>query len=395
MRVALVEWTQGGHHELHLRTAAGALADWGAEVWIFYPEPAAILEEIKSTCPRVHDRVKAFGLQPHHSLASSTRAQIGYVGRWLTVRNAIQQAERAQGERCDFVFLMYMDEFMVSSVPTSLLDLLFPYPWGGICMQPLYRLQDTLGKRPEFLRRDHFFRSHHFRGAMPLDEGAVDWLEKRFKRPFVPMPEYGDMAEPDLESPIVRDLLKQAGGRAIVGAYGVLAKRKGILTLLRAAAQLEDLPIIFALAGKLASETYSSSELREIEARIADLGSRCFYRPEKIATDSEFSGLVAASSILYIAYVDWVFSSGLQSIAAQFDVSSIVANTGIMGERAEKHKIGLAINPREPAEAAAAIRRLLSEKLPNEGFESYRRQHRIAAFRTDLCRFVQLAARIA
>ena len=388
MRIALIEWTQGGHHELHLKTAATALASAGHEVWILHPQPALIRDEILATLPELADRLKPYALEPQGRLVESRDARLKIAGKWLSVRRALRALDTTAP--FDLVFFMFLDEFLAPLISIFWLDSAFRFPWAGIYMQPLFRLQASkLGRRREFFRRDHLLRSRCFKGAMVLDEASIPWLQERFSRSFVAMPEYGDIAEPDLQAQAVQELLAFAGGRPIIGAFGSLSKRKGLLNLLRAAPRIGGKDAVIAIAGNLETSTFSPSELLEIDMATVGLGNRCWYRPGPIPSDGAFSALMSVSSVCYIAYEGWVFSSGLQSIAAQFGVPCVVANTGIMAERAESFHTGLAIDPSSPDAAAAAIRSLLTEKLPLEGFKRYSAQHTIEAFRTTLCDFVE------
>ena len=160
------------------------------------------------------------------------------------------------------------------------------------------------------------------------------------------------------------------------------------LTWLRAAPKVGGAEFVVAIAGKLERSTFTPEELAEIELATAALGDRCWYRPDPIPTDAAFSGLITVASVVYIAYEDWVFSSGLQSIAGHFNVPTIVANTGVMAERATTFQVGLAIDPTSPQEAAEAIRELLSEKPKPDGFARFNKEHETEAFKASLCSFV-------
>ena len=216
---------------------------------------------------------------------------------------------------------------------------------------------------------------------MVLDEAAIPWLAARFSRPFIAMPEYGDIAEPDLAAFQVRELLEFAKGRPIVGAFGSLSKRKGVLTLLRAAPNLKHRDCVIAIAGKVDASTFTREELAEIDLVTSALGDRCWYRPGPIDGDGAFSALLSSASVVYIAYQDWVFSSGLQSIAAHYRVPCVVAESGIMADRANAYRTGRTIDPGDPSAAAAAIDALLDERLPEAGFAAYDAIHTIDAFR--------------
>jgi len=364
------------------------LASAGHEVWILYLQPALIRDEILATQPELADRLKPHALEPQGRLVQSRDPRLRIAGKWLSVRRALGALDETSP--FDLVFFLFLDEFLAPLISTVWLDSAFRYRWAGIYMQPLYRLQSSkLGRRREFFRRDHLLRSLRFKGAMVLDEASIPWLKERFNRPFVAMPEYGDIAEPDLQAPVVQELLAFANGRPIVGAFGSLSKRKGLMTLLRAVPRVSGIDFVVAIAGKLETSTFSPEELVEIEMATSGLGDKCWYRPEPIPTDGAFSGLMSVSSVCYIAYDDWVFSSGLQSIAAQFGVPSVAANTGVMAERAESFGTGLTIDPKSPDAAAASIQRLLTQKLPDDGFAKYNAQHRIEAFRSALCDFVE------
>jgi glycosyltransferase involved in cell wall biosynthesis len=391
VRIALVDAIQGGHHELHLKTAARALAEAGHEVWLLYPEPEVLKAEIIAGKPELSDLIRGAALQRLAESKIGHRLRLTYTAKWKAVAKALREVE-SDGKRFDLAFFMYLDAYLCSLLPITWLDRAFKYKWAGIYMQPLFRMRGTsMARRPGFLTRDHLLHSHHFNGAMALDESSLPWLKDRFGKPFVAMAEYGNIAIPDLEAAIVKELVAFAAGRPIVGLFGALAKRKGVLTLLRAAKFLENTDCVFAIAGKLASQSFSPEELEELNNLTATLSSKCFYRPQNIETDAAFSALMSISSVCYIAYEDWVFSSGLQSIAAEFDVPAVVADSGVMGERVNHFGTGITIDPTSPEEAAEAIKTLLSKKLPPDGFATYRAQHRIEAFEKDLCALVAAA----
>ncbi|MHB8637623.1 MAG: glycosyltransferase [Fimbriimonadaceae bacterium] len=388
MRVALIEWTQGGHHEIYLKVAATALCDAGHEVWIFHPEPDQICDEILAERPELSECLKPAVLSPQGRLVRNRDPRLHIAGKWLSVRRALGVLEGML--EFDLVFFMFLDEFLAPLISTVWLDSAFRYPWAGLIMQPLFRLQDTkLGRRPEFLRRDHLLRSVRFAGGVALDEGAVPWLRERFDRPFEPVPDFGDFAAPDGQDPMVRELVAFANGRPIVGAFGSLAKRKGILNLLRAAPLLAPSDCVFAIAGVVARATFTPQELAEIDMATSALGDRCWFRPAPIPTDAAFSGLISVASVVYIAYEEWVFSSGLQSVAGYCGVPVIVADNGVMADRATTYQIGLTINPTSPEEAATAIRKLLAEPPPPERYADFNAGHQTEAFRSGLCAFVE------
>jgi len=202
------------------------------------------------------------------------------------------------------------------------------------------------------------------------------------------MPEYGDIADPDLQAPVVKELQAFADGRPIVCALGSLSRRKGILNLVRAAAKIKDRDFVVAIAGKLESTTFSPEELVELDVATTGLGDRCWYRPEPIDGDGAFAALMSLASAAYLAYEDWVFSSGLQSIAARFEVPCIVADAGIMADRARDYGIGLTIAPTNPDQAAEAIQELLAGKPSGARFADYCRVHSKEQFEQTLCNFV-------
>lgn len=372
---------------MHLRTAAAALAEAGHEVWVLFPEADRIKQEIVAQRSDLADRIKPYLLVPSGRLVRSRDPRVRIAGKWQSVRRAVEAVNTSA--HVDLVFFMYLDEFMAPLLSRRWLDATFRFPWAGIYMQPLYRLQNaSLGKRPEWLRRDHLLRSRRFRGAMVLDEASIPWLTERFGRRFVPMPEYGDMAEPDREAPEVKELLAFAKGRPIIGAFGSLSKRKGLLTLLRAAPRFANRDFVIAIAGSLASQTFAPEELVELEVATTGLGDRCWYRPNPIGSDAAFSALLSVSSVVYIAYEDWVFSSGLQSIAAQYHVPTVVANVGIMADRATKYGTGRIIDPTDADEAAAAVDVLLSNPPAVGAYEPYNKLHTIDAFRRTVCDLV-------
>ena len=197
MRIALVEWTQGGHHEIYLRTAASALASAGHEVWILHPEPEKVFCDVVQERPELAGKLKPFVLKPASRLIAASDARLRYMGKWRSVLKALRQIDvLEQPKTFDLVFFMFVDEFLAPLILPTWLDSTFPYAWAGLYMQPLFRLQETdAGRRPEMLRRDHLLRSRRFKGAVALDEASVPWLRERFSRPFEAIADFGDFAE--------------------------------------------------------------------------------------------------------------------------------------------------------------------------------------------------------
>ena len=171
----------------------------------------------------------------------------------------------------------------------------------------------------------------------------------------------------------------------MVGLLGVLGRRKGVLTFLRAMRQLDPAKCFFLLAGQLEERerrTYTAEELRELDELLREAAGRdnALVWLGHIETEAEFNALIESCTMVYLAYGSHVHSSGLLGKAAHFRKLVIAPNRGCMAERTSRYAMGLWIRPDSAADTVQAIETLCrpaeqARRLAQAWFEGYLAVH--------------------
>jgi glycosyltransferase involved in cell wall biosynthesis len=179
----------------------------------------------------------------------------------------------------------------------------------------------------------------------------------------LPDPSVYDLYEPCEVLAEGMDISESIAGRRVFLLFGALGRRKGILTVLDALAQVPapiGRKICVILAGKVSPE---------IEDRIGK-----FFQGKKKTTcngidvllldrylsNEELRWLVDASDILLAPYIDFVGSSGVLLWAAGAEKPVIAPNYGLLGALVNRYALGEALDTTDSGALAEAMERFVS-----------------------------------
>jgi hypothetical protein len=392
--IALVEPFWIGHPETQLRLFTEALLrQEGRRILVLCQYPEAILSWVRIHHPGKVDRCFAApfsfcdnrGTYPGANLAS-----------WARAHQSLIEAERSYGFTVDKVFITWLDPF-IGNDPTTTAALM-PRPWVGLYLFPSHlRKLTPLSRliRPVRLVEDKtFMKNPHCHGVAVLDEGVTKPLKSIVPGARVhTLPDVADMTLPETLSPLTGTLQQKAAGRPIIGLLGVLGRRKGTLSFLRAIDKLNPDQYFFLLAGRLGSierNTYGrdKDELESLLA-IAKKRENVLLHLEHIETEAAFNSLTLACSVLYMAYEQHDHSSGILSKAAYFKKLVIAPDRGCVAERVRKFRLGVTIPAGSVMHAASAMRELchgpsLADHLTAARFGDYHAIHNSDRLETSL-----------
>lgn len=358
----LVDGYDDGHHQTHHRNYARAALDMGWRVVELLPEPDGLQRWLAAERPDALSRVR---LQPftHPQPTSPSwrlRNVIKPVKTWHAAADAVAEAVARTGWEPDLVFFNWLDSFIVgvSPVVPPVLPAIFPYRWSGVFFHPWHLRIPDGPTRGESVASERMLRARGCPGVAVLDGGIARALEKNIGKPVVTFPDETDCDMPDQPSELARKAREAANGRRIIGLMGVLSKRKGVSSLLAAALQAKDRPWFFVFAGALDEglrATYTAEELAIIDAAIAGAYPNVWFHPARIADEREFNAIVEACDVLFAAYELFAHSSGIVTKAGIFEKPVIVSPGYCMAEVVREYRLGLAIDPHEPAQVLQAI----------------------------------------
>ena len=146
---------------------------------------------------------------------------------------------------------------------------------------------------------------------------------------------------------------------------GEINAQKGVWKLLDALRRLapeESSRICVAIVGRAeaAFEERLASHLETLAASTPVIALR---RAEYV-DDSELSDWFVAADVVLVPYLHHVRVSGILLLAAAHRKPVITAAQGFLGRLTRKYRLGLTIDPRDPAELARAITSFLGETPP-------------------------------
>ena len=370
MRVFLVNPLTSGHNETYTRSYRNAFLALGATVITLYPDPPRIAgEHPESPVIKIPELDWAEIRSPaEYHLATVLR-------RWSAVKTALNNAGYTP-QSDDLFFFVWLDSYLYRShgwrslfgpLDSHLFSLLhrsiFPYSWSGLYISPKYLRSGPLPPRIQrSFRPDLLFRSPGCQGVSLLDEGVVDSLRQR--NPHIrawPSPDFCDVSLPDSPGEAIRALTAYARGCPIVGLFGQIDKRKGVLTLLDWAEQMAGENVCFALCGPLQVASFSAAELRRIRDYELHPRPNVYVCLKPIPDEPQFNELVVASSIIFLTYFNFRHSSNLLTKAAFFQRPVIACEEHCIGERVRAFHLGAAVPAHALARGPALIMELLDE----------------------------------
>ena len=162
-------------------------------------------------------------------------------------------------------------------------------------------------------------------------------------------PDFADTELPEVEPPLIKNVLAKANGRKIIGNLGAITKRKAIINLFETALSDGGKDYFFLFAGQLVLESFTSGEKDIVLKYLYNTPENCFVFAERIPEESVFNGLVRISSVLTLLYGDFPFSSNLLAKAANFQKLVIGSKDAeCIRRRVEEFKLGLLISDCRP-----------------------------------------------
>jgi hypothetical protein len=305
--------------------------------------------------------------------------------RWWRTSRCLEAAEQRTGWHSGLVFFPYLDNFLRGLPSHTAPEVLLGRPWSG-----LYFRNQHLGWPPNgpvtALRRlakgDHALRS---RSALPsvgvLDERFDFPLEELTGRSSLHFPDITDETTPQRQIALAQHITRLAAGRPIVGLIG-LEKRKGLITMLRAARKFAPEQAFFAAARPFHRETFTDDELEWIRAEARQLESSVFvdFRGDRLPDGEQFNSVFQTFDIAWAAYENFTGSSNTLTKAAVFEKPVLATAGECVGQRVLDFQLGLCIEQGSASMAATALSALLRRQ-DLEGrplacrFADYRRAH--------------------
>jgi glycosyltransferase involved in cell wall biosynthesis len=361
----------------------------GYQVVSFFPEPDEVRRWVALHCPEYIQQFHAFKVQepetPKLPIIGKLPQPVFTLFRWIDTATVIRKASSKIGCKPDLVFLCWLDNYLSNYLNHHIIERIFPYSWSGLYFHPnnLQFKQHVLPILGTPLTHHAVAQSSRCYGIALLNEIEATKLQDKIKNPVFIFPDITDDSLPDENYVVVQKIRSQAGNRKIVGLFGLLSKRKGLLTLLEVAQKSVNKNWFFVFAGKLSQVDLLPEEVTKIKNIVESKPNNCFFHFESIPEGEKFNALINISDVLFAAYENFPSSSNILTKAAVFEKPVIVSDGFCIGERAKKFQLGLTIPQGDVSKCIEALSDLFDHAQLKPDFEGYKRLHSVEQLRTE------------
>lgn len=377
--VSLIDPLWIGHHPMYFTQFTESFLRCGARVIGLCPEPEAALTNLRHSlgdgnADLIAERVVFAKLPTGKRSFFNGRFEgdpARTFARWRHASETLAKAESSTGRRADLVYFPYLDSYLRFLPFPQIPDALLHRPWSGLYLRNHHHGEsDSLSKSLRMLAKgDAILKSRFCRNVGVLDERFIPAMERLTGQEITAYPDVTQGGLPEKPYELGETIRLKASGRGIVGMIG-LERRKGFLTMLRAAAlaRLTDSPFYFVCAGVHHRGEFSTEELVEIDAAIQGIADGSITNlhfdrtAERIPSESDYNSLFSSFDIAWAAYESFQGSSGTLSKAALFEKPCIATRGECIGQRVERYRMGITIPEADPAAALAALPHLAALK---------------------------------
>ena len=391
--IVLLDPHRIGHHLMYLRLFSKILLELGHSVIAFCPEPENLTQWISVHCSEQAANLHVFQMQEiapaEIPLLGRLPQPFNVVARWRQAAATVKIVRARLGRDPDLVLIGWLDAYLSSYLPPWLLDRIFSYPWAGLYFKARLPFGSLALQKQGWGNFHTALNTRHCCGVGVLDEEIERMLQHQSYSPIITFPDITDESEPDRSFALVQQLQQQAQGRKIIGLFGALSKRKGLLTLLEVARRSQAQPWLFAFVGKLSIYGLSTEEQAQIHAIVQAQPENCFFHLELIPDEPQYNALVETCDILFAAYEDFPYSSNMLTKAALFKKPVIASEEFCVGERVRQFRLGYTIPQGNVDQCIEALHNLSQEldlDLINlqPDFGGYRQHHSVDQVRISL-----------
>lgn len=399
--IALIDPVWLGHHKTYFIAFVHALVAVGARVLGACPHPAEV-EFLSELYPGMVFIGKLIDPGGSKILPGRDYDPLLTHQRWVNARRALRSLEKKHDIKAQLVFFAWLDSYLRFMSSPRLARSLIGLPWSGLYFRSQHLrtggIKSVLAKR---LRGDFLLRSANCRAVAVVDEEMVGTIEKFAAKRVMTFPDITDETAGNPQHPLARTVRDMAAGRRIIGMIG-LEKRKGFLTLLRAAQLAKQLgkPWFFAFAGRVYWGTLDEAETTWLRELLQDPPDNIYLDPEagQVPDGEAYNGLAGEFDIFFAAYITALFDSSSNTLtkAAFLRKPVIVSKGSCLEERARDFSLGIPIKDTDHEACVQAIELLLQGKNEqgadlNPKFREYHDRHSHERLRCCMKELVSLA----
>jgi glycosyltransferase involved in cell wall biosynthesis len=345
--VVLLEPVLTGHHAGYLAAFIDGFIELGCRVDVLCPNIQGYEEHFDKFESDVCFYEFEFSLGTKGSKWELRKEVRDYL-KILSVK--IGDIEKEHGIHVDLLYFCMIDSLMGKTLFSWDIEQCLPYSFSGLYFHPVhFRLPIKFERfRVGPFKIDAPLDARNCKGFMLLDDAVAEQYIAKGANAFS-MPDFSINDELTKNCTISEEIKNLANGRKIICLIGSQQKRKGLLSLLRAAQELSKNDFYFVIVGQLVRETYTKEEVVEIEKLLQM--NNVYKKLEYVRSEQEINEYIQCSDLIFAAYENFCHSSNMLIKASVFQVPLIVSSGYYMEEQVEQHSLGVSV----PESDVAAI----------------------------------------
>ena len=365
-----------GHSPHCMECVLPCFLDRGWQVYHLTDKPEAAARYFSESSLVGHEKIRHIGMvavPPEKPTRRKDEQLCRVEAHWRGVQLSLEKLYKELGRKVG-IFHTWVDLYSHEYLSPSFIAAAMPAPWTGLYVHPaelrIYKtwkrrvfenLSDLLMRGKMFPSRLKAFNVPFARKIFFLDELILQKAKNYFCKTtsVSPYPEWLNPRIADNEN-ISKTIEGQSSDRKIVSLCGFLSKRKGLLTLLKAARNVSK-DWLFLLAGPIGYEDLSDTE-REFVSQVKTNNPSNILFIDRLLSDSEINLIISMSDVAYIAYENFFHSSNVQLKSAFFKKPIIAGPKHLIAERTRKFGLGWCL----PEISVNALTDLLNQIDENE-----------------------------
>lgn len=342
MRILLITPDNaGGHHNEYKILLAKAFSELGHEV-LHFPQNSSNFKTTNKSIPSFFLQykflVKAY-LKYQKYVKELWQIRKNALTNWNVLFNHITYLQD-NSYPPDLLFFECLDVSIGQYLTKKDIDKRLRIPFSGILISP----NDTSNMTKSFFRKGFFDPYHLLKSKWCISIGvlmeeAIPILSVLIHKPVIELPDIVSIPESIQDNSLGELVRKRADGRFIIGIWGSLEQRKGTSEFLQMSLQLSPEKYFFVMGGQIHHDSWTGKDKYKLQQSTSG-NRKNLIIVDKWLTDDELLSGMSSCDLIFAAYPDWRFSSGIIGKAAAVGVPILVNDGFIMGKRVKEFGIG-------------------------------------------------------
>jgi glycosyltransferase involved in cell wall biosynthesis len=365
-RVLILEISTGGHHPSYVRWLLES--DLAESAILILAAPKKMFEHPEIVACKASFAPHQIDVEPELEARLGDFSAMGLVKRSWAVGRLYRQVCSAISDqgKVDFVIIPFLDDCLLGlAMPREAFG---GIPWLAITMRTMFHYREMGVVAPQqsaaFIRRLLFSRVLRQKSMVSLltidptlaefAKGAHETLQRKVRRLPDPANFYSEL-QTKAESRGQLDIPVEA---RVVLLYGEISPRKGVYSLLEAAADPAcSIQVHVLLAGRCqeqnaleSNRSYQSllqaGRLHSVNGYLDSVQERC---------------VLSAADCMWLGYTNFYGMSGIMVLSGRHAVPVLASQDGLIGYLAKRYELGMLVEPGNRSSVLAALNALVND----------------------------------